>query len=402
MPPAAAIRFPLPVPRTLGGAASPHAALLPASDSPKSDRSLCVSHFDIALNPTYHPAPHSACALCFGGGNLGRGAKEPRPRRSAQYGGVRQGTLRARPGDLRTPLARVAGDEGGAARAGQGTAGGAAGAPDARVARVMRVLREDLPVQYERDLDWSIYDASVAFVDPVTRLDGLFLYRGMITSLRLITAVGFEPGSLVFEVHSLEEVSSACNSPFCLTVTLHHPLAPPFFSPPPSPPPPSPPPPSSPADPPPPPPSISSSLSPSLLPHCAHSMLAASKERLQHVLPDARTLSPFPPRPGLEGRVGEAVGAVRSVWSTRGQTRWGKALSITGGALGITAGEAVSVCGGGGGCSGESVEHETKGGSQWGKALSITGGALGITGGALSITGGASAGGATVRVWGRQ
>ncbi|CAI5947186.1 unnamed protein product [Closterium sp. NIES-64] len=332
MPPAAAIRFPLPVPRTLGGAASPHAAFLPASDSPKSDRSLCVSHFDIALKPTYHPAPHSACALCFGGGNLGRGAKEPRPRRSAQYGGVRQGTLRARPGDLRTPLARVAGDEGGAARAGQGTAGGAAGAPDARVARVMRVLREDLPVQYERDLDWSIYDASVAFVDPVTGLDGLFLYRGMITSLRLITAVGFEPGSLVFEVHSLEEV-----------------------------------------------------------------------------LPDARTLSPFPPRPGLEGRVGEAVGAVRSVWSTRGQTRWGKALSITGGALGITVGEAVSVCGGGGGCSGESVEHETKGGSQWGKALSIsggalgiTGGALGITGGALSITGGASAGGATVRVWGRQ
>ncbi|CAI7767399.1 unnamed protein product [Closterium sp. NIES-54] len=295
MPPPAAIRFPLPHPRT-PGAASPGAFLPAATDLPKFDRSLHDSHFDITLKSVYPPAPHSACALCFGEGDPRRGAKEPRPRRSAQYGGVRRGTLRARPGDLRTPLARVAGDEGGAARAGQaeGTAGGAAGAPDARVARVMRVLREDLPVQYEHDLDWSIYDASVAFVDPVTRLDGLFLYRGMITSLRLITAVGFEPRSLVFEVHSLEEVP-----------------------------------------------------------------------------PDACTHSPFSPRPGLEGRVGEAVSAVRSVWSTRGQTRWGKALSITGGALGIIEGEAVTVCGGGGVCSAECVEHETRVRSPWGKALSI-------------------------------
>ncbi|CAI5533501.1 unnamed protein product [Closterium sp. Naga37s-1] len=215
MPPPAAICFPLPHPRT-PGAASPGAFLPAATDLPKFDRSLHDSHFDVTLKSVYPPAPHSACALCFGEGGPRRGAKEPRPRRSAQYGGVRRGTLRARPGDLRTPLARVAGDEGGAARAGQaeGTAGGAAGAPDARVARVMRVLREDLPVQYERDLDWSIYDASVAFVDPVP--------------------------------------------------------------------------------------------------------------------PDACTRSPFSPRPGLEGRVGEAVSAVRSVWSTRGQTRWGKALSITG------------------------------------------------------------------------
>ncbi|CAI5503687.1 unnamed protein product [Closterium sp. Naga37s-1] len=302
MPPAAAIRFSLPVPRTLGGAASPHAAFLPASDSPKSDRSLCVSHFDIALKPTYHPAPHSACALCFGGGNPGRGAKEPRPRRSAQYGGVRQGTLRARPGDLRTPLARVAGDEGGAARAGQGTAGGAAGAPDARVARVMRVLREDLPVQYERDLDWSIYDASVAFVDPVTRLDGLFLYRGMITSLRhrdvASPLLPLFPPSPPLLLH----LSSPSPSPLL-------PL---------------------------------SSPSPTPLSRLSSPPLPCSP--LQ-VPPDTRTDSPFSPRPGLEGRVGEAVGAVRSVWSTRGRTRWGKALSITGGALGITGG-ALGITGG--------------------------------------------------------
>ncbi|CAI5994389.1 unnamed protein product [Closterium sp. NIES-64] len=170
MPPAAAIRFPLQVPRTLG-AASPHAAFLPASDSPKSDRSLCR-------------------------------AREQRALRSAQNDGVTLGTLRVRPDDPRIPLAcAAAGDEGGAARAEVvGAAGGAAEVSDARVARVMRVLWEDLPVQYERELGWSIYDASVAFVDPVTRLDGLILF----SSLRIITAVGFEPVSLVFAVHSLE------------------------------------------------------------------------------------------------------------------------------------------------------------------------------------------------------
>ncbi|CAI5477877.1 unnamed protein product [Closterium sp. Yama58-4] len=221
-----------------------------SSDSPKSPPHFAITQKCAAR----HSAPHAACALSFGAGNPRR-AEEQRAKGSARNGGVSRGRFRATAAPAgRKSLARAAaGDEGGAARAAQGAPDEAAQPSDARMARVMRVLREDLPAQYERDLDWSIYDASVAFVDPVTRLDGLFLYRGMISSLRLITSVGFEPGSLVFEVHSLEEVP-----------------------------------------------------------------------------PDARTLSPFSPRAGPEGRVGEAVGAVRSVWSTRGHTRWGKALSITG------------------------------------------------------------------------
>ncbi|CAI5516460.1 unnamed protein product [Closterium sp. Naga37s-1] len=272
MPPTAAICFPLPLPRT-PGAAFPR-ALLPTTDS-KSDRSLYVSHFDVTRKPTYHPAPHSACALCFGGGNPRR-AKEPRPRRSAHNGGVRQGTLGVRPEGRRIPLARgAAGDEGGAARAQVEGAGGAAEASDARVARVMRVLREDLPVQYERDLDWSIYDASVAFVDPVSSMFAAPKER-----------LQHGPRS---RAHNFQTSRRSFPSPLTLF---------------------TPPPPLLPLSSPSPPPPLS--CSPLQIP------------------PDALTCSPFSPRAGLEGRVGEAVCAVRSVWSTRGQTRWGKTLSITG------------------------------------------------------------------------
>ncbi|GJP49250.1 hypothetical protein CLOM_g8489 [Closterium sp. NIES-68] len=150
-------------------------------------------------------------------GGEGAGILRPqaaRVRDNARHGGEGGEPSGARTRKRRNSLVRAA------ARAeGVGAAGGASGdgeRSDWRVARVIRVLREDLPVQYERDLDWSVYDGSVAFVDPVTRLDGLILYRGMISSLRLITAVGFEPGSVVFELHSIEEVppSARTFSPF--------------------------------------------------------------------------------------------------------------------------------------------------------------------------------------------
>ena len=74
------------------------------------------------------------------------------------------------------------------------------------------ILSNDLPDQYERDMDWSIYSEDVVFADPVTLTHGLLLYKGMILTLRLMTSTLFEPGTARFDLFSIEEVGL---SPIC-------------------------------------------------------------------------------------------------------------------------------------------------------------------------------------------
>eukprot|EP00271_Cylindrocystis_brebissonii_P008537 TRINITY_DN22917_c0_g1_i1.p1 TRINITY_DN22917_c0_g1~~TRINITY_DN22917_c0_g1_i1.p1 ORF type:complete len:235 (-),score=2.70 TRINITY_DN22917_c0_g1_i1:668-1372(-) len=77
---------------------------------------------------------------------------------------------------------------------------------DRRVSKLIRVLKEDLPRQYEADLDWSIYADSVIFVDPTTKLKGQLLYRGMLATLRVLSTTLFAGGAPNFELYSIEEV----------------------------------------------------------------------------------------------------------------------------------------------------------------------------------------------------
>ncbi|CAN0309676.1 unnamed protein product, partial [Ectocarpus sp. 13 AM-2016] len=46
--------------------------------------------------------------------------------------------------------------------------------------RLTRILEQDLPLQYEKPQDLSIFGDNVEFQDPVTTLRGKLLYRGML------------------------------------------------------------------------------------------------------------------------------------------------------------------------------------------------------------------------------
>lgn len=50
--------------------------------------------------------------------------------------------------------------------------------------RLARTLKQDLPLQYEKPQDLSIFGDDVAFQDPVTTLRGKLPYRGMLCELR--------------------------------------------------------------------------------------------------------------------------------------------------------------------------------------------------------------------------
>eukprot|EP00897_Mesotaenium_endlicherianum_P002796 jgi/Mesen1/2544/ME000161S01593 len=122
---------------------------------------------------------------------------------------------------------------------------------DAKVVEIMEILKGDLPDQYQKEMDWSIYDSSVIFVDPVTRLKGKLPYRGMIFTLRWLTSGLFEEATATFELFSIQEVDKG-----------------------------------------------------------------------------AATTSAYGPK-DLGQRV-ECKRAIRTVWATRGTTRWGKLFEITG------------------------------------------------------------------------
>lgn len=79
---------------------------------------------------------------------------------------------------------------------------------DEQVHLIIKTLSEDLPRQYEADMDWSVYADSVTFVDPVTKLRGLLLYRGMISTIRLLTSTVFEPSTILFRLLSIDEISA--------------------------------------------------------------------------------------------------------------------------------------------------------------------------------------------------
>lgn len=46
--------------------------------------------------------------------------------------------------------------------------------------RLTRILEQDLPLQYDKPQDLSIFGDNVEFQDPVTTLRGKLLYRGML------------------------------------------------------------------------------------------------------------------------------------------------------------------------------------------------------------------------------
>lgn len=85
-----------------------------------------------------------------------------------------------------------------------------------QILRVRRALELDLPLQYDLDMDWSVYDDSVGFADPVSLFEGKLVYRGMIGTLRLVAMAAFEPGTAKFELYSVEEVppTASTTSPY--------------------------------------------------------------------------------------------------------------------------------------------------------------------------------------------
>lgn len=120
-----------------------------------------------------------------------------------------------------------------------------------KLENVIRILELELPRQYEDDFSWDIYSDDVLFADPVTLMRGKLQYRGMIFTLRILTATAFQPSTAVFILHSIEEV----------------PL-------------------------------------------------------------DYLTQSQYGPRASLEDK--ESLGAIRTVWTTKGRTLWGKNFQISG------------------------------------------------------------------------
>jgi len=73
-------------------------------------------------------------------------------------------------------------------------------------ARIVEKLALDLPTQYKSPLamDWSIYDASVKFDDPVTNLSGKLMYKSMIVTLALIVRWFFRKDSTDFQLLSCQ------------------------------------------------------------------------------------------------------------------------------------------------------------------------------------------------------
>jgi len=55
--------------------------------------------------------------------------------------------------------------------------------------KLLEILQADLPLQYVRPVDLSIYARNVRFKDPVTDITGKLNYWGMLTSLRVIARV---------------------------------------------------------------------------------------------------------------------------------------------------------------------------------------------------------------------
>ncbi|CAM9172781.1 unnamed protein product [Ectocarpus sp. 8 AP-2014] len=71
-------------------------------------------------------------------------------------------------------------------------------------ARLTRILEQDLPLQYEKPQDLSIFGDNVEFQDPVTTLRGKFLYRGMLFFTLLFFRVACKRGSSYFEVTAID------------------------------------------------------------------------------------------------------------------------------------------------------------------------------------------------------
>ncbi|CAN0149272.1 unnamed protein product [Scytosiphon promiscuus] len=70
--------------------------------------------------------------------------------------------------------------------------------------RLMRTLENDLPTQYERPQDLSIFGDNVEFRDPVTTLRGKLPYRGMLFFTLMFFRVACKPGSSYFEVTAID------------------------------------------------------------------------------------------------------------------------------------------------------------------------------------------------------
>jgi len=77
-------------------------------------------------------------------------------------------------------------------------------------ARTLEILRKDLPEQYARSVDLSIYAKDVRFDDPVTKLRGKLRYRGMLTILRVLVGVVATGGTAEFALDSIELVRARC------------------------------------------------------------------------------------------------------------------------------------------------------------------------------------------------
>lgn len=78
---------------------------------------------------------------------------------------------------------------------------------DKKVESAKEILKEDLPRQYDGEINWDVYSDNVVFVDPVTRLQGKFLYRGMIGTIRALSMTIFQTGTS-FVLHSIDEVDA--------------------------------------------------------------------------------------------------------------------------------------------------------------------------------------------------
>ncbi|CAM9520730.1 unnamed protein product, partial [Hapterophycus canaliculatus] len=70
--------------------------------------------------------------------------------------------------------------------------------------RLTRTLENDLPLQYDKPQDLSIFADDVEFQDPVTTLRGKLPYRGMLFFTLMFFRVACKPGSSYFEVTAIE------------------------------------------------------------------------------------------------------------------------------------------------------------------------------------------------------
>eukprot|EP00752_Nemacystus_decipiens_P004784 g4355.t1 len=70
--------------------------------------------------------------------------------------------------------------------------------------RLTRTLEQDLPRQYEKPQDLSIFGDDVEFQDPVTTLRGKLPYRGMLFFTLLFFRAACKPGSSYFTVTTID------------------------------------------------------------------------------------------------------------------------------------------------------------------------------------------------------